>query len=196
MIILGLTGSIGTGKSTTADLFRAEGIAVNDADAVVHALYRGAAAPLIESAFPGTVVDGCVDRQKLSRQLAADPSRFPALEAIVHPLVRQAETDFVAERRAAGDRLIVLDIPLLFEAGGEARVDKILVVSCAPDLQRQRVLARPGMSVEKFELIVSRQMPDAEKRRRADFVIHTDHGIERATDDVRSVIDALMTSRD
>lgn len=191
MIVLGLTGSIGMGKSTTARLFAEEGVPVNDADQVVHDLYRGEAVAPVAAAFPGTVRDGAIDRQELSRQLAADPARFKDIEAIVHPLVRQKETDFVAHHRAIGTPLVVLDIPLLFEVGGEGRVDRIVVVTCDAEEQRRRVLARPGMTDEKFRLILSRQVPDAEKRQRADFILDTGHGIEEARRNVRAIIAAL-----
>lgn len=188
MFTIGLTGSIGMGKSTTANMFRDEGIAVNDADDVVHQLYAGKAAPLIEAAFPGTTVDGVVDRARLSRELAAQPQNFKRLEAIVHPLVRAEELEFRRAAEKAGRDIIVLDIPLLFETGGENRVDAIVVVSCDPELQRARVLARPGMTVEKFEMILSRQVPDADKRRRADYVVDTGHGLDAALSAVQSII--------
>ena len=188
MIIVGLTGSIGTGKSTTAQLFAKQGIPVNDADAVVHALYRGEAVAAIEEAFPGTTVDGEVDRGKLSAVLARNPAQFKRLEAIVHPLVRQKEQEFLASARRAGHEIVVLDIPLLFETGGEERVDDVVTVTCEPDLQRERVLARPGMTVEKFDLILSRQTPDADKRARADYVIETDHGVAAAELAVKAVL--------
>lgn len=191
MFTIGLTGSIGMGKSTTANMFREEGILVNDADDVVHQLYAGKAAPLIEAAFPGTTVDGVVDRARLSRELAAQPQNFKRLEAIVHPLVRAAELEFRREAESAGRDMIVLDIPLLFETGGENRVDAIVVVSCDPEQQRARVLARPGMTVEKFEMILSRQVPDADKRRRADYVVDTGHGIDAARAAVKSIINDI-----
>lgn len=191
MILLGLTGSIGMGKSTTAALFAEAGIPVNDADRVVHDLYRGEAVEPVEKAFPGVTVDGVIDRQLLSRRLAENPAQFKTLEAIVHPLVQARERRFVEEARAAGADIVVLDIPLLFEAGGENRVDRIAVVSCDADEQRRRVLARAGMTEEKFALILSRQMPDAEKRRRADFVIDTGKGIDRAREQVQSIIRQL-----
>lgn len=191
MILLGLTGSIGMGKSTTAALFAEAGISVNDADRVVHDLYRGEAVEPVEKAFPGVTVDGVIDRQLLSRRLAENPAQFKTLEAIVHPLVQARERRFVEEAQAAGADIVVLDIPLLFEAGGENRVDRIAVVSCDADEQRRRVLARPGMTEEKFALILSRQMPDAEKHRRADFVIDTGKGIDRAREQVQSIIRQL-----
>ncbi|WP_086997431.1 dephospho-CoA kinase [Rhizobium sullae] len=178
MIRIGLTGSIGMGKSTAAKLFAEAGIPVNDSDAVVHELYAGEAAPLVEAEFPGTVKYGAVDRQELGRQLSRRPDGFKALEAIVHPLVRKREAEFVKCEQARGSEIILLDIPLLFETGAETRVDIIVVVSCDPQIQRDRVLARPNMTEEKFSMIRSRQTPDAEKRARADYVIDTGHAIE------------------
>lgn len=191
MIRIGLTGSIGMGKSTTAALFAAEGIPVNDADAVVHDLYRDEAVAPIEAAFPGVTVEGVIDRAALSRALAAEPQRFNDLEAIVHPLVRAREAVFLDTQRAAGRTMVVLDIPLLFESGAADRVDVVVVVSCDPQIQRQRVLARPGMSEDKFNLILSRQVPDADKQARADFIIDTGHGIEAARSRVRDIIAAV-----
>ena len=195
MIIIGLTGSIGMGKSTTAALFAEEGIPVNDADQVVHDLYRGEAVAPIAARFPDAVVDGAVDRKKLSENLAKNPAHFKVLEAIVHPLVRAREKRFLDEARAGGAAMVVLDIPLLFETGGADRVDRIVVVSCDPDIQRRRVLERPGMTAEKFEMILARQLPDAEKRARADFVIDTGHGIEAAHARVRAIIAELKASK-
>ena len=195
MIVIGLTGSLGMGKSTTARMFAEAGLAVNDADAVVHDLYRSEAVEPIGKAFPGSIADGSVDRQELARQLAADTSRFKDLEAIVHPLVRQREAQFVQARQAAGDDMIVLDIPLLFEVGGEKRVDVVVVVTCDPRIQRERVLARPGMTVEKFELILARQVPDQVKRRKADFLIDTGEGMEAARSRVDEIIAALRAGR-
>lgn len=188
MITIGLTGSIGMGKSTTAGLFAAEGIPVNDADQVVHDLYRGEAVPLIEAAFPGVATSGEVDRQKLAAALAQNPANFPKLEAIVHPMVRTREMEFLKRHAAMGTEIVLLDIPLLFETGGEDRVDVIVVVSCDPSIQRARVLARPGMTPEKFELILKRQTPDAEKRKKADYIIDTGHGIDQARQQVRSIL--------
>lgn len=188
MILLGLTGSIGMGKSTTARLFEEAGIPVNDADRVVHDLYRGEAVAAVDEAFPGVAVEGVIDRQALSRRLAENPAHFKILEAIVHPLVKAREQRFVQEARAAGSWLVVLDIPLLFEGGGEGRVDYVAVVSCDSSEQRRRVLARPGMTEEKFEMILSRQMPDEEKRKRADFVINTGRGMDHARNQVSDII--------
>ncbi|MBB4570404.1 dephospho-CoA kinase [Rhizobium leucaenae] len=188
MIRVGLTGSIGMGKSTSGKLFAEAGIPVNDADAVVHDLYGGEAVPLVEAAFPGTTRDGAVDRQELGRQLASDPSGFKRLEAIVHPLVQRREREFLDKQTAAGADIIVLDIPLLFETGADERVDKIVVVSCDPQIQRERVLARPGMTEEKFNMILSRQTPDAEKRARADYIIDTGGSIDAAREQIKEII--------
>lgn len=191
MIVLGLTGSIGTGKSTTAEMFRSLGVPVHDADATVHALYQNEAVGPIGAAFPGVADDDVVDRKALAAHLSARPEDFKRLEAIIHPLVRQKETAFLEAQRAAGAPLVVLDIPLLFETGGEERVDKVVVVTCAPQTQRQRVLARPGMTEEKFALLLSRQLPDAEKRARADFVVNTDNGLEAAREQVKQIVESL-----
>ncbi|MBB4104099.1 dephospho-CoA kinase [Allorhizobium borbori] len=193
MIILGLTGSIGMGKSTTADFFRAEGVPVNDSDAVVHDLYRSEAVEPVGRLFPGSVENGTVNRVELSRQLSENPAKFKELEAVIHPLVRAREGAFLERERAAATPIVLLDIPLLFETGGEARVDAIVVVTCDPEIQRARVLARPGMTVEKFELILSRQISDAEKRKRADFIIDTGQGLEAAHEQVRQVLAILKT---
>lgn len=195
MIILGLTGSIGMGKSTTARLFAEEGVPVNDADLVVHQLYAGEAVEPVGRAFPGTIVNGAVNRQELSRQLAQNPAKFRELEAIVHPLVRERERRFVEENRDRGAPVIVLDIPLLYETGGEDRVDRTVVVSCGPGEQRARVMARPGMTEEKFALILSRQLPDAEKRARADYVIDTGRGIDAAREQVRKILEDLKAEK-
>ncbi|WP_426231428.1 dephospho-CoA kinase [Pararhizobium sp. DWP3-4] len=195
MIILGLTGSIGMGKSTTAAMFSDICVPVNDADAVVHALYQDEAVAPIEAAFPGTATMGSVDRAELSRQLAKDPSLFKVLEAIVHPLVREKERTFLDHHRAAGAPLVVLDIPLLFETKGESRVDAIAVVTCDPEIQRQRVLKRPGMTEEKFALILSRQVPDQEKRAKADYIIDTGHGLDSARDQVAAIVQGLTSQK-
>ena len=191
MFVLGLTGSIGTGKSTTATIFRELGIPVHDADATVHSLYRGIASPLIEAAFPGSVVDGIVDRQKLSKLLDGKPERFKMLEGIVHPLVHAAEAQALGQAAKASKRLMILDIPLLFETGGEKRCDAVLVTSVSPSEQRRRVLAREGMTEALFNTILARQMPDKEKRRRAHMVLDTGHGIEAARRDIIALIAAL-----
>jgi dephospho-CoA kinase len=191
MIVIGLTGSIGMGKTTTAKLFAAEGIPVLDSDAVVHDLYSAEAVPMIEAAFPGTTISGRVDRLELGNILRENPANFSKLEAIVHPLVRERQEAFLRKAREENQNFAVLDIPLLFETGAETRVDKIVVVSCAPEIQRQRVLSRPGMTEEKFEMILARQMPDAEKRRRADFIIDSGNGVEAARDQVREILQRL-----
>jgi dephospho-CoA kinase len=191
MIILGLTGSIGMGKSTTATMFREAGVPVHDADETVHRLYSGAAAPLIEARFPGVVTDGTVDREKLAKIVLGNTEAIRDLEKIVHPLVRQASQEFLESNREAGTPIVVLDIPLLFETAGEGRVDKIVVVSAPADVQRERVLARPGMTVEKFEAILARQVPDAEKRKRADFVIDTGQGLDVARAQVTALVEEL-----
>ena len=191
MIKIGLTGSIGMGKSTTAALFAAEGIPVNDADAVVHDLYRSDAVAPVEAAFPGVASTGVVDRAELARRLADDPAGFKKLEAIVHPLVRMREQQFVEDQERLGADIVLLDIPLLFEAGAAHRVDTVVVVTCDPQVQRQRVLARPGMTEEKFEMILSRQIPDSQKRRQANFIIDTGHGIDAATQRVRQILQAV-----
>ena len=191
MIVLGLTGSIGMGKSTTAKLFAEAGVPVHDSDEAVHRLYAGAAAPLVEGAFPGTVVNGVVDRDALSKRVVGDAEAIARLEKIVHPLVRADADTFVARYRAAGAPLVVLDIPLLFETNGTGRVDKIAVVSAPAEVQRERVLSRPGMTEEKFAAILARQTPDTEKRRRADFVIDTRESVEAAREQVEAIVREL-----
>lgn len=188
MIVLGLTGSIGMGKSTTARLFAEEGVPVHDADATVHRLYSGEAAALIEEAFPGTTREGVVDRKELGTRVIGDPQALARLERIVHPLVREAETCFLDEARAAGAAVVVLDIPLLFETGRDAAVDAVVVVSAGRQEQRRRVMERPGMTEETFEKILARQTPDAEKRARADLVIDTSRGVEAARDQVKAAL--------
>ncbi|RWL81865.1 MAG: dephospho-CoA kinase [Mesorhizobium sp.] len=191
MIVLGLTGSIGMGKSATAKMFAEAGVPVHDSDETVHRLYAGKAAPLVEAAFPGTTETGVVDRVKLASQVLGDPAALKKLESIIHPLVRADADAFLARHRAAGAPLAVLDIPLLFETGGRNRVDKVVVVTASPEIQRERVLARPGMSEEKFLSILAKQVPDAEKRRRADFVIDTGNGFKAARRAVEAVIGEL-----
>ncbi|HUS98408.1 MAG TPA: dephospho-CoA kinase [Hyphomicrobiaceae bacterium] len=191
MLIIGLTGSIGMGKSTVAKRFSERGIGVCDADALVHELYKGAATAPIEAAFPGAVIDGQVDRGRLSAALMAAPEGFKVLEGIVHPLVKAAEVDFLRREAEAGARCAVLEVPLLMETHGEARMDVTVVVSAPADVQRTRVLERPGMTVEKFEQIVERQMPDEEKRRRADFVVDTGQDLAATIAEVDDIIDAL-----
>lgn len=191
MLRVGLTGSIGMGKSTTADMFRAEGVAVLDSDQLVHDIYRGPAAAEIERVFPGVVVDGVVDRGKLAARVLNDAQALKRLEAIVHPLVWAARDAFVEQRRKNGDALVVFDIPLLFETGADKDVDVIVVVSAPESVQKARVLARPGMTEEKFAAILAKQTPDDEKRRRAHFVVHTDKGLDEARDEVREILRRL-----
>ncbi|MFL6822552.1 MAG: dephospho-CoA kinase [Xanthobacteraceae bacterium] len=193
MFILGLTGSLGMGKSTTARFFAEEGVPVHDADAVVHRLYDGEAAAAIEAAFPGTTASGKVDRDKLAARVLGDSAALKRLEAIVHPLVQEAERRLLAEAETRGEKVAVLDIPLLFETGGEKRVDAVVVVSAPPDVQRSRVLERPGMTADKLDAILAKQMPDDEKRRRADFVVDTSRGFEAARADVRAILNAIAT---
>lgn len=191
MLRLGLTGSIGMGKSTTADMFRAEGVAVLDSDRVVHDIYAGPAATEIEREFPGVVKDRVVDRSELSRRVLDDPAAMKRLEAIVHPLVWAARDAFVTRREAQGDRIVVFDIPLLFETGAEKTVDAVVVVTASEDVQKRRVLERPGMTEKKFAAILAKQTPDSEKRARADFLIHTDRGLDAAREEVRNILRAL-----
>lgn len=195
MLILGLTGSIGMGKSTTSKMFQDEGVPVYDSDAAVHALYAagGAAVAPVEAAFPGVVVDGAIDRAKLSAAVVGKSEALAKLEAIVHPLVGAHRIGFFEDSQAKGCDIVVLDIPLLFETGGHKKVDKVVVVSAPADVQRERVLARPDMTVEKFEAILARQTPDAEKRARADFVIDTGQGLDHARAQVRDLLTLLRT---
>lgn len=192
MFILGLTGSIGMGKSTTAKFFAEEGVPVHDSDAVVHRLYEGEAVPAIEAAFPGVTVNGKVDRDRLSKHLIAHPGDFKKLEAIVHPLVRAKSEEFLADAEKSGAKVVVLDIPLLYETAGEARCDAVVVVSAAADIQRTRLKER-GLSDERFEAIIARQVPDAVKREKADFVVDSGQGFEHARTQVREILRAVAT---
>lgn len=193
MFILGLTGSVGMGKSTTAGFFAEAGVPVHDADAVVHRLYEGEAAAAIEAAFPGTTAAGKVDRAKLAARVLDDPAALRRLEAIVHPLVRTAEARFLTEARTRGAKIVVLDIPLLLETGGHQRVDAIVVVSAPSETQRQRVLERPGMTPDKLDALLARQMADREKRRHADFVVDTSLGFDAARAQVKEILRAVAT---
>lgn len=193
MFVLGLTGSVGMGKTTTARFFAEAGVPVHDADAVVHRLYEKEAVAAIEAAFPGTTLDGTVDRKLLSARVVGDPAAFKRLEDIVHPLVHEAERHLLAEAEERGEKVAVLDIPLLFETGGEERVDAVVVASAPPEVQKARVLERPGMTMEKLEAILAKQMPDAEKRRRADFVVDTSQGFDAARAQVGAILDAVAT---
>lgn len=197
MFILGLTGSIGMGKSTTAKMFAAEGVPVHDADAVVHALYEGEAVAAIEAAFPGTTVGGKVNRATLGARVLNDAGAIEKLERIVHPLVAKARDRFIADAARGGAAIVVLDVPLLFETGGDKRCDAVVVVSAPADVQRARAFERPGMSEEKLAAIMAKQMPDAEKRKRADFVVDTSKGFDHARAQVREILAraATMPSR-
>ena len=188
---IGLTGSIGMGKSTTAQMFRDEGVAVLDSDQIVHDLYRGAAVAPIAAAFPDVVVDGVVNRSALGAHVLSDPAAMKKLEAIVHPLVWAARDAFIQQRQAQGDWIVVYDVPLLFETGADKSVDAIVVVTAPPELQKQRVLMRPGMTQEKFEAIVGKQTPDKEKRARADFIVETGEGLDAARAQVRHILKTL-----
>jgi dephospho-CoA kinase len=188
MRVLGLTGSIGMGKSTTAKLFIEAGVPVYDADATVHMVYDGEAAPLIEAAFPGTTMNGKVDRTKLSPLVVHDAEAMTRLEAIVHPLLGRYHKKFLDDAEASGAPVAVVDVPLLYETGGEKRVDAVVVVSTDPEQQRKRILARDGMTAEKLDAILARQLPDAEKRKRADFVVDTSHGLEPVRERIGEIL--------
>ena len=188
MWILGLTGSIGMGKSTTAKLFAEAGVPVYDADAAVHQLYEGEAAPAIEAAFPGTTANGKVERAKLSARVVGDAVAMKQLEQIVHPMLGASREKFFADTEAANAPVVVLDIPLLFETGGEKRVDAVVVVTTSPELQRERVLSRGSMDVQKLDAIISKQMPDAEKRKRADFVVDTSRGLDPVRAQIKQIL--------
>lgn len=194
MIILGLTGSIGMGKSTTTQMFAEAGALVWNADEAVHALYApgGAAVGPVGDAFPDVVVDGVVDRARLAAVLGRDPAAFARLEAIVHPLVLAGRLEALAAAEARGVALAVLDIPLLYETGGDAAVDAVVVVTADADIQRRRVLARPGMTVERLDAILARQLPDAEKRRRADFLVDTGPGLAPARARVAEIVGTVL----
>jgi dephospho-CoA kinase len=191
MLIIGLTGSIGMGKSVTAMLFAQAGVWVHDADAAVHRLYGGEAAALIEAAFPHTTTPAGVDRNVLARRVTADVEALAKLEAIVHPLVRDAEAQFLAAAARSGARTVVLDIPLLFETGSQVRVDVVVVVGASPEVQRARVLSRPGMTEPKLKTILAKQMPDVDKRRRAHFVVDSSQGIDSARNQVHGILRAV-----
>ncbi len=188
MIILGLTGSIGMGKSTTAKLFEEAGVPVYDADAAVHRLYEGEAVPVIEAAFPGTTVDGKVDRTRLSAKVVHDPAAIKRLEQIVHPMLGASRQKFLDDAERSGIPVAVVDVPLLFETGGEKRVDAVVVVTTSPEIQRERILARDNMTGDKLDAILARQLPDAEKRKRADFVVDTSHGLDPVRARIRDIL--------
>lgn len=188
MLILGLTGSIGMGKSTTAKLFIEAGVPVYDADAAVHQLYEGEAVPAIEAAFPGTTANGKVDRAKLSARVVHDPAAMRQLEQIVHPMLGASRQKFFADAEAARAPIVVVDVPLLYETGGERRVDAVVVVTTTTELQRERVLARGTMDAAKLDAIIAKQMPDAEKRKRADFIVDTSHGLDPVRARIRDIL--------
>lgn len=191
--VLGLTGSIGMGKSTTAQMFKDAGVPVFDADAMVHELYRGVAVKPVEAAFPGVTVQGVIDRQRLSAYVVGNEPAMEKLESIVHPLLRQHEAAFLNEAQKTGAAIVVIDSPLLFEMGGESRVDAVIVVSAPEHIQRARILTRPGMTLEKYQALLARQMPDAEKRARADFVVDTSQGLDPVRAHIRDILAATAT---
>jgi len=192
MLILGLTGSIGMGKSTTAKLFAEAGVPVYDADAEVHKLYEGEAAPAIEAAFPGTTSDGKVDRKKLSARVVHDPAAIKQLEQIVHPMLGASRKKFFDDAEQSGAPVVVVDVPLLFETGGEKRVDAVVVVTTSPENQRERIMARGTMTQEALDSILARQMPDAEKRKRADFVVDTSDGLDPVRAQIKDILAAVV----
>lgn len=199
MVVIGLTGSIGMGKSTTARFFAEAGVPVHDADAAVHRLYAGEAAPLVEAAFPGVSAATGIDRGELAKRVVGDPEALKRLEGIIHPLVRREEARFLADAERSGVPVAVLDIPLLFEIGAERRVDAVVVVTAPPDVQRARTLSRPGMTEETFRRLLAKQMPDPEKRRRADFIVDTSQGFDFARQQVHGILQcasALPIRRD
>jgi dephospho-CoA kinase len=189
--ILCLTGSLGMGKSTIAKFFAEAGVAVHDSDVIVHALYEGEAVPAIEQAFPGSTAGGKVDRMKLAAMVLNDKAALARLEAIVHPLVKRARERFLAEAQAAGESIVVLDIPLLFETAAEGICDAVVVVSAPSEVQRRRTLGRPGMTEDKYAAILAKQMPDAEKRARADFIVDTSRDFDHARAQVRDILQAV-----
>lgn len=193
MFLLGLTGSIGMGKSTTATLFREAGVPVYDADATVHKVYEDEAVAAVEAAFPGSITDGRVDRQKLSAMVVGNAEAIRRLESIVHPMLRSHQQEFLAAAKKAGAPVAVLDIPLLYETGGHDRVDAVVVVTTSPEVQRARILARDNMTADKLDAILMRQVPDAEKRRRADFVVDTSHGLEPVRERIREILAEVAT---
>jgi dephospho-CoA kinase len=192
MLILGLTGSIGMGKSTTAKLFAEAGVPVYDADATVHKIYQGEAVPAVEAAFPGTTAADKVDRAKLSAKVVHDPEAMKRLEQIVHPLLRSYHQKFLEDAERSGAPVAVVDIPLLFETGGEKRVDAVVVVTTSPEQQLERILARGTMTREALDAILARQLPDAEKRKRADFVVDTSHGLDPVRAQIRDILERAV----
>ena len=195
MIVLGLTGSIGMGKSTTAKLFAEAGVPVYDADATVHKVYEGEAAPAIEAAFPGTTVDGKVDRARLSAKVVQDPAAMKRLEQVVHPMLRAYHQKFLSDAEQSGAPVAVVDVPLLYETDGEKRVDAVVVVTTTPEIQRERILARANMTQEMLDTVLARQLPDAEKRKRADFVVDTSHGLDPVRARIRDILEQAVKMR-
>jgi dephospho-CoA kinase len=193
VVVIGLTGSIGMGKSTTARFFAQAGVPVHDADSAVHRLYAGDAAPIIEAEFPGVSNAEGIDRAKLAKRVLDDPEALRRLEGIIHPLVRREEVQFLDEAERAGAPIAVLDIPLLFETGADRRVDAVVVVTAPAEMQRARALGRIGMTEDKFQALLAKQMPDAEKRRRADFVVDTSKGFDFAREQVHAILRAAST---
>jgi dephospho-CoA kinase len=190
MLVIGLTGSIGMGKSAAAQHFRSRGVPVCDADAEVHRLYEGSGVTAVAAAFPNAIRGGKVDRGLLAQEVAGHPEKLKRLEAIVHPMVVKAEIEFLREEERRGAKFAVLEIPLLFETGAEKRVDVTVVLSAPPEVQRARVLARPGMTIDKLEHLLRRQLPDAEKRARADFVVDSGTTVE----DMQAQLDKILES--
>ena len=193
MIVLGLTGSVAMGKSTTAGFFADEGVPVHDADSVVHRLYEGDAVPVVEAAFPGTTAEGKIDRVKLGSRVMGDLAALRQLEAIVHPMVQDAERRILAEAEAKGAPVVVLDIPLLFETGGDSRVDAVVVATAPAEVQRARAMSRSGMTEQRLAAMLARQMPDSEKRLRADFLVDTSRGFDDARAQVRAILAKVAT---
>jgi len=193
MIILGLTGSIGMGKSTTSQMFKDAGCPVFDADAEVHSLYAkgGKAVPIIKAVFPDAIKDGAVDRARLGEYVRKDPLQLKVLESFIHPLVAESRASFFEHAKKNKADIVVMDVPLLFETGGDSYVDKVIVVTAPKDVQRERVMARPGMTTDLLRSLLARQMPDAEKRKRADILIHTDTGLENAREQVHKILKDL-----
>src|ERR1700761_2529658 len=192
MKVLGLTGSIGMGKSTTAKLFAEAGVPVYDADATVHKVYEGEAVAAVEAAFPGTTADGKVDRSRLSAKVVGDPTAIRRLEQIVHPMLRAHHEKFLDDAERTGAAVAVVDVPLLFETGGDKRVDAVMVVTTSPQIQRERIIARGTMTEEALDALLARQMPDAEKRARADFVVDTSHGLDPVRAAIRDILDQVI----
>ena len=193
MLVVGLTGSIGMGKSTAARFLAELGVPVLDADAVVHKLYEGEAVAAIEAAFPGSTTNGRVDRIKLGNQVIGNAGAMKQLEAVVHPLYREVERRFLQEARAKGAKVAVLDVPLLYETGGDKRVDAVVVVSAPEHIQRARLTERPGMTLDKLDALLAKQLPDADKRARADFVVDTSGDFDDTRAQLRLVLDKIAT---